>query len=147
MLCIIFHPQWLMPPQHHSTCWPGGSYHLWCSWHQLNNSKITMSYFFMLFRCYLEFSWNISFFATKYFIALFIKLPGTFNRYFILYPRIFHCAFHMIPWCFFYIFHSLLQDISLYFSYSICGIQLFKLDCRIMKRDLRCHHWWLCISW
>jgi hypothetical protein len=30
-----------------------------------------------------------------YFIAHFIWMPGIFNRYFILFPRIFYCAFHI----------------------------------------------------
>ena len=41
---------------------------------------------------------EISLLASGYFIALFIKIPGTFNRYFILSSRIFHCTFHMDTW-------------------------------------------------
>jgi hypothetical protein len=40
----------------------------------------------------LAFSIDISFYSPGYFIAHFIWMPGIFNGYFILGPRIFHCA-------------------------------------------------------
>jgi hypothetical protein len=40
----------------------------------------------------LAFSIDISFYSPGYFIAHFIWMPGIFNGYFILGPRIFRCA-------------------------------------------------------
>jgi hypothetical protein len=39
-----------------------------------------------------HFSIDISFYSLGYFIAHFIWMPGIFNGYFILGPRIFHCT-------------------------------------------------------
>jgi hypothetical protein len=52
-------------------------------------------------------------------------MPGIFNGYFILGPRIFHCTFHMDAWHFSIDISFYSLDISLGFSY---GCLAFSID-------------------
>jgi len=76
---------------------------------------------------------DISFLAPGYFIALFIQMSGTFNGYFILYSRIFHCTKNSQK-----IWTKMKKKIGMVYRMSVTA---FRVHCIYPKKKISLHPW------